>query len=136
VSPLQQATLRSVAKVHARGGWYRASGNGERVTLASLYRNGLLARRAWRTGRSSANDAHEYCLSENVLATMGVIVNHDELRVRRGCPTCGSREPHLHVKPEPCPDPYHRIETSENTLNRIESLQILLAARQPRRGAK
>lgn len=48
--------------------WYRASGNGERVTLASLHRRGLLRRRAWRKGKSSADDAHEYCVIPELAA--------------------------------------------------------------------
>lgn len=41
--------------------WYRARSNGERVTLASLFRAGALSRRVWRGEGSNA--AHEYTLS-------------------------------------------------------------------------
>lgn len=40
--------------------WYRAASNGERVTLAALWRHRKLRRRVWRHGKSTAHDAHEY----------------------------------------------------------------------------
>lgn len=46
--------------------WYRAGQagighpRGEAVTLASLERRGILQRRAWRTGKCSADNAYEY----------------------------------------------------------------------------
>lgn len=40
--------------------WWRAEGNGQRVTLASLYRAGVLARRAWRGADGDADAAYEY----------------------------------------------------------------------------
>ena len=40
------------------GAWYRAESSGERVTLASLHRAGLLHRRVWRGKGPDA--AHEY----------------------------------------------------------------------------
>lgn len=40
--------------------WFRARGNGERVTLAALYRRGKLRRRAWRGKEGEADAAHEY----------------------------------------------------------------------------
>ena len=43
--------------------WYRATSSGERVTLASLFRRGIVERRAWRSGASTANNAYEYTLA-------------------------------------------------------------------------
>lgn len=40
--------------------WYRAQSSGERVTLASLYRNGFLDRQAWRGVEGEADSAYEY----------------------------------------------------------------------------
>lgn len=40
--------------------WYRARSNGERVTLASLFRKRILTRRAWRGEEGSPDAAHEY----------------------------------------------------------------------------
>lgn len=51
-------------------GWYRASGNGERVTLASLHRKGLLRRRAWRGTEGDVDAAHEYYPSSNLLGEL------------------------------------------------------------------
>jgi hypothetical protein len=42
------------------GTWHRAHGSGQRPTLASLYRKGLLSRRAWRGVDGEADAAHEY----------------------------------------------------------------------------
>lgn len=47
--------------------WYRAQRNGERVTLVSLQRAGILVRRIWRGAGSSA-PAHKYRPS-NILLT-------------------------------------------------------------------
>lgn len=44
--------------------WYRARSSGERVTLASLFRKGLLKRRAWRGQEGDADAAHEYQTTE------------------------------------------------------------------------
>ncbi len=41
-------------------GWFRARSSGERVTLASLWRHGLLERRAWRGVEGEPDAAHEY----------------------------------------------------------------------------
>lgn len=52
---------RTVARhCAATGGWYRAAGNGERVSLAALWRAGVLERRAWRGVEGEADAAHEY----------------------------------------------------------------------------
>lgn len=50
---------------------YRAESSGERVTLASLYRAGVLARRAWRGNEGEPDAAHEYRPSNNVLHELG-----------------------------------------------------------------
>jgi len=52
--------LLEVGCTNAFGKWHRATGNGQRVTLAALYRCGELERRAWRKGKNSADDAYEY----------------------------------------------------------------------------
>jgi hypothetical protein len=63
LTKLQRYVFGKVAGHHRKGLWYRAEGNGERVTLASLFRAGLLARRAWRGNEGEADAAHEYRLS-------------------------------------------------------------------------
>jgi hypothetical protein len=50
-------------RVFRCGGWYRAATSGERVTLASLYRKGILERQAWRGNEGDSNTAHEYKVS-------------------------------------------------------------------------
>lgn len=50
---------------------YRAAGNGERVTLASLYRAGVLARRCWRGKEGEADAAYEYRPSNDLLHQLG-----------------------------------------------------------------
>lgn len=57
LTDLQKETL---VRVLACEGWYRASSSGERVTLASLYRKGILQRRARRGAEGDANAAYEY----------------------------------------------------------------------------
>jgi hypothetical protein len=47
--------------------WCRARDKGERVTLASLWRQGLLDRRAWRGAEGEVGAAHEYRASKAVL---------------------------------------------------------------------
>jgi hypothetical protein len=66
LSPLQRATLARCLQAAKYGIWYRASGSGERVTLASLFRKGLCERRAWRGAEGEANAAHEYRASQVV----------------------------------------------------------------------
>jgi hypothetical protein len=65
VTERQRAVLRRL--LEAWPAWSRAESNGERVTLASLYRKGWLERRVWREGRSSADNAHEYRPTQVVL---------------------------------------------------------------------
>lgn len=68
MTDLQKEVLRAVARAHIKQkSWYRATSSGERVTLASLYRHGLLTRRAWRGTEGEANAAYEYQLAETVL---------------------------------------------------------------------
>jgi hypothetical protein len=50
--------------------WYRAQSSGERVTLASLYRAGVLQRRAWSGKEGEASAAHEYKLSDTVVESV------------------------------------------------------------------
>ena len=59
----QQFVFRAVFIGTRRGGWYRASHNGERVTLASLWRRGALERRARRGEEGSPDAAYEYRVS-------------------------------------------------------------------------
>ena len=60
---LQKRVLHKVAIATHRSSWYRAEGNGERVTLASLYKIGLLSRRAWRGREGEPDAANEYQLN-------------------------------------------------------------------------
>jgi hypothetical protein len=62
VTDLQLDTMRAVRESAARGEWFRARRNGERVTLASLWTRGLLDRRAWRGVEGDADAAHEYTI--------------------------------------------------------------------------
>lgn len=55
--------------IEANGNWIRALSEGERVTLASLWRKNLLERQAWRVTEGSANAAYEYRATELVLST-------------------------------------------------------------------
>jgi hypothetical protein len=64
LSEAQRGTLAAVHRAHENGQWFRARSGGERVTLASLYRYGLLTRRVWRAGKQEADNAHEYKLSD------------------------------------------------------------------------
>jgi hypothetical protein len=63
VTKLQRYVFGVVSAHHLRGLWYRAARSGERVTLASLYRAGVLKRRAWRGNDGEADAAYEYRLS-------------------------------------------------------------------------
>lgn len=63
LTKLQRRLLGVVAAHHLRGLWYRAASSGERVTLASLFRAGALARRAWRGNEGEADAAYEYRLT-------------------------------------------------------------------------
>lgn len=57
----RRSLVRCLAVMHAGAdSWYRAASSGERVTLASLYRKGLLVRRAWRGHAGEADAAYEY----------------------------------------------------------------------------
>jgi len=51
---------REVPLYGTPGAWFRARSSGERVTLASLYRHGLLTRRAWRGKDGEYSAAYEY----------------------------------------------------------------------------
>ena len=62
-TPLERQVLHKVLTHTRNGGWYRAEGNGQRVTLASLFRKGALGRRAWRGKEGEPDAAHEYRLS-------------------------------------------------------------------------
>jgi hypothetical protein len=57
---LQRYVFGVVSAHNRRGLWYRAARSGERVTLASLYRAGVLSRRAWRGNEGEADAAYEY----------------------------------------------------------------------------
>jgi hypothetical protein len=67
LSQCQRLTLAWVACERTAGRWARARRPGERVTLASLYRLGLLERRAWRGVEGDAGAAHEYNFAAVVL---------------------------------------------------------------------
>ena len=64
----QEETWDAVAEANLAGKWYRASSNGQRVTLAALWRHGVLERRVWRHGKNSSDNAHEYRLTTIKLA--------------------------------------------------------------------
>ena len=64
VTKLQRYVFGVVSAHHLRGLWYRAARSGERVTLASLYRAGVLRRRAWRGNEGEADAAYEYRLTQ------------------------------------------------------------------------
>jgi hypothetical protein len=57
VTRRQKEVLRNVMRQHPS--WYRAERNGERVTLASLFRAQLLERHAWRGQEGEADAIHE-----------------------------------------------------------------------------
>ena len=63
MTKLQRYVFGVVSGYHLRGLWYRAASSGERVTLASLYRAGVLKRRAWRGHEGEADAAYEYQLT-------------------------------------------------------------------------
>jgi hypothetical protein len=74
---LSRLQLRSLARcvlATHEGRWHRAIGSGERVTLASLHKQGLLERRVWKQSESAAargdyaSPAHEYQVTDAVLA--------------------------------------------------------------------
>lgn len=60
LTELQLQVFKKVIRAWLAGTWYRAERAGERVTLASLYRNRLLDRRAWRGEEGERDAAHEY----------------------------------------------------------------------------
>ena len=60
LTALQKAILADVWRTTGRDEWHRARSSGERVTLASLHRQGLLDRRARRGEEGDANAAYEY----------------------------------------------------------------------------
>ena len=64
MTKLQRYVFGVVSAHHLRGLWYRAAHSGERVTLASLYRAGVLTRRAWRGNEGEADAAYEYRLTQ------------------------------------------------------------------------
>ncbi len=70
LSAIQRATLACTIRETIAGRWYRATTSGERVTLASLYYNGLLDRRAWRGIAGHANAAYEYQATEQVIRVL------------------------------------------------------------------
>jgi hypothetical protein len=76
LSALQRASLVRCIHAARAGMWHRAIGSGERVTLASLWRRGLIERRAWRGVEGQADAAHEYRASaavrEEVTRIVGV----------------------------------------------------------------
>ena len=65
MTPASKKVLAYVVREHLAGRWARARCAGDRVSLASLYYNGWLVRRAWR-GEGTSSPAHEYQLSEKL----------------------------------------------------------------------
>lgn len=70
LSALQRQVLARVAVSTLKQSWYRAASSGERVTLASLYRAGLIERQAHRGTEGEASAAHEYKLTNSVLTEL------------------------------------------------------------------
>lgn len=68
---IQRKTAERVRAAHVRGEWYRAAGNGERVTLASLKRAGVLERRAHRGKDGEPDAAYEYRLEPRFARAIG-----------------------------------------------------------------
>lgn len=67
LSDLQRQTLARCIRARETGTWYRAAGNGERVTLASLYRRGFCMRRCHRGREGEPDAAHEYRPTSEVM---------------------------------------------------------------------
>lgn len=66
----QQEVALKVARHQFRdNGWYRAEHPGQRVTLASLFRAGVLRRRAHRGVEGQPDAAYEYKLAHDVIET-------------------------------------------------------------------
>ncbi len=67
MSPAQMEVMRAIMRLRAINPsdptWYRAQSNGERVTLASLWRARVLDRRPWRGVVGAPDTAYEYTLS-------------------------------------------------------------------------
>lgn len=70
MTELQRHVMLVVGRATVAGAWYRAASSGQRVTLASLYRAGLLKRRAWRGVEGEPDAAHEYQLSDKMIAVV------------------------------------------------------------------
>lgn len=66
LTDLQKAVLYRT--IRAGEEYTRAASSGERVTLASLYRYGLLERKAWRGKEGGASAAYEYRVTAEVIA--------------------------------------------------------------------
>lgn len=65
MTKLQMSVALKVVAQWRKGRHYRAQRSGERVTLASLYRAKILARRVWRG--KPPYEAHEYRPSNDLL---------------------------------------------------------------------
>jgi len=63
LTDLERAALGRAFAATRQQRWYRSSIQDERVTLAALYRKGLLERRAWRGFEGAADAAHEYMVA-------------------------------------------------------------------------
>lgn len=72
MTELQRQIANLVRAAHP--GWFRAQRAGHRVTLASLYRAGVLERRAWRGVAGEADAAYEYRLAPAVRAELGLAI--------------------------------------------------------------
>lgn len=75
MTAIQKETVRAVRLAHPN--WYRAQSSGQRVTLASLWRQGILERRAWRGTEGDADAAHEYRISADVRHRLGMAEPED-----------------------------------------------------------
>jgi hypothetical protein len=70
VTDLQRKVACKVGAATMRNEWYRAESSGERITLASLLRAGVVVRQVWRARTRDTNAAHEYQLAAAVIAAL------------------------------------------------------------------
>ena len=70
----QKVVFVKVIKADRQGQPYRAADNGERVTLASLHRHGLLDRVAWRGIEGERDAAYEYTPHAKVRAEVQRVI--------------------------------------------------------------
>lgn len=70
MTELQRKVACKVGAATVRDEWYRAESSGERITLASLLRAGVVVRRVWRGRTRDTNAAHEYQLASAAIQAL------------------------------------------------------------------